>query len=29
MRNVFLNAIIGNAYKEAKGEPIVQGHDDG
>jgi len=29
MRSVFLNAIIGNAYKEAKGEAIVQGHDDG
>lgn len=27
--NVFLGAIVSNAYKEAKGEAIVQGRDGG
>ncbi|MBS0387379.1 MAG: MBL fold metallo-hydrolase [Proteobacteria bacterium] len=29
MRGFFLDALVSNAYKEAKGEPIVQGHDGG
>jgi len=29
MRGFFLDALVSNAYKEARGEPIVQGHDGG
>ena len=29
MRGFFLDALVSNAYKEAKGEPIVQGRDGG
>lgn len=29
MRGVFLSAFLSNAYKEARGEAIVQGHDGG
>jgi glyoxylase-like metal-dependent hydrolase (beta-lactamase superfamily II) len=29
MLGFFLNALVSNAYKEAKGEPIVKGHDGG
>jgi glyoxylase-like metal-dependent hydrolase (beta-lactamase superfamily II) len=29
MLGFFLDALVSNAYKEAKGEPIVQGHDGG
>ena len=29
MRGFFLDALVSNAYKEAKGEPIVQGHYGG
>lgn len=29
MKGFFLNAIVSNAVKEARGEPIVQGHDGG
>lgn len=29
MLGFFLDALVSNAYKEAKGEPMVQGHDGG
>jgi glyoxylase-like metal-dependent hydrolase (beta-lactamase superfamily II) len=29
MRGFFLDALVSNAYKEARNEPIVQGHDGG